>query len=294
MRVVIAGSSGLIGTALVGSLRADGHQVVRLVRRRAAAPDEFRWDPRSGEIDAAALPGADAVVHLCGVGIGQRRWSGAVKQDLRDSRIAPTDVLASAVARTGIPVLVNAGGVNVYGDTGDRVADESAPAGTGFLAALCRDWEAAADPARRAGVRTVILRSGMVLSRHGGALGGLRLPFALGLGARLGSGRQYVSWISLDDEIGAIRHILDDERVDGPANLVGPAPVTNAAFTRALGQALNRPTLLVAPRAALRAIAGEMAEELLLTGPRAVPGVLENAGYVFRHSTIGAALAAAV
>ncbi|MGX1805060.1 TIGR01777 family oxidoreductase [Nocardia sp. NPDC055321] len=291
MKVVVAGSSGLIGTALVAALRRDGHEVTRLVRRPAHARDEYRWDPARGELDAKALRGADAVVNLCGAGIGARRWNGGYKQELRDSRIVPTDVLSSAVAAAGVPTLVNASGVHYYGGgSGDRVMTETSPAGTGFLAGLCRDWEAATAPAAAAGTRVVRLRSAVVLARHGGMLGMLYPLYFLGLGGRLGNGRQYVPWISLDDEIGAILFALGDESVSGPVNMVGPAPVTNAEFTRAVGRALHRPTPLPVPAFALRLAVGEFADEGILHGPRAIPTVLEAAGYQFRHPTIGAAL----
>lgn len=294
MSVVVAGSSGLIGTALVAALRRDGEQVIRLVRRPAAAPDERRWDPARAELDPAILDGVDAVVNLCGAGIGDKRWTGAYKQELRDSRLTPTDVLATAIARAGVPTLVNASGIHYYGDTGDRAVDETGPPGTGFLPTLCRDWEAATGPAVAAGTRTVLLRSGVVLAGSGGMLPQLKPLFLLGLGGRLGNGRQYQPWISLEDVIGAIRHALTVTAVRGPLNAVGPAPVTNAAFTRALGKALHRPTPLLVPGIALRAVVGEFAGEAILHGPRALPGVLEETGYEFRHPTVGAALAAAV
>lgn len=294
MSVVVAGSSGLIGTALVAALRRDGEQVIRLVRRPAAAPDERRWDPAHGELDPGIFDGVDAVVNLCGAGIGDKRWTGAYKQLLRDSRITPTDVLATAVARAGVPTLVNASGVHYYGDTGDRAVDESGPVGTGFLPTLCHDWEAATHAATEAGTRTVLLRSAVVLTASGGLLPQLKTLFLLGLGGRLGSGRQYQPWISLDDEIGAIRHALTEESVRGPVNAVGPAPVTNAAFTRALGKALHRPTPLFVPGIGLRLVIGEFADEAILHSPRALPRVLEETGYEFRHATVGAALAAAV
>ncbi|MFI9505470.1 TIGR01777 family oxidoreductase [Nocardia sp. NPDC052566] len=293
MKVVIAGSSGLIGTALVAALRRDGHEVARLVRRAAGAPDEFVWDPARAELDARALRGADAVVNLCGAGIGRRRWNGSYKQELRDSRVTPTDVLADAVAATGVPVLVNASGVHYYGgETGDRVVDESSPAGSGFLATMCRDWEAATKPAADAGTRVVLVRSAVVLSRAGGMLGMLQPLYSLGLGGRLGNGRQYTPWISMDDEIGAILFALSNDKVAGPINAVGPAPVTNAEFNRALARAMHRPAPLVVPAFALRALVGEFAQEAILHGPRAIPTALEEAGYQFHHPTIGAALAA--
>ncbi|MGS2809972.1 TIGR01777 family oxidoreductase [Nocardia sp. MW-W600-9] len=295
MKVVIAGSSGLIGTALVAALRRDGHEVSRLVRRAPAAPDEFAWDPARAQLDERALRGADAVVNLCGASIGARRWNGSYKQLLRDSRITPTDVLATAVAAAAVPTLVNASGVHYYGgDTGDAVVDETSPAGTGFLATLCRDWEAATEPASSAGVRTVLVRSAVVLARNGGMLSMLQPLYWLGLGGRLGSGRQYTPWVSLDDEVGAIVFALTHAEVDGPINAAGPAPVTNAEFNRALGRALHRPTPLLVPGFALRALVGEFADEAILHGPRAIPAALEQAGYTFQHPTIGAALAAAV
>ncbi|MGW8652105.1 TIGR01777 family oxidoreductase [Nocardia salmonicida] len=294
MKVVIAGSSGLIGTALVAALRRDGHQVSRLVRRTAAAPDEFAWDPARAQLDERALRGADAVVNLCGVGIGDRRWNGTYKQLLRDSRITPTDVLATAVAAAGVPTLINASGAHYYGgETGDAVVDETSPAGTDFLAMLCRDWEAATEPAAEAGVRTVLIRSAVVLARNGGLLSKLRPLYFVGLGGRLGSGRQYFPWISLDDEVGAIVFALTHPEISGPINATGPAPVTNAEFNRALGRALHRPTPFIVPGFAVQALVGELADTIL-HGPRAIPAVLEEAGYTYQHPTLGAALSAAV
>ncbi|MEV4127950.1 TIGR01777 family oxidoreductase [Nocardia sp. NPDC049707] len=295
MKVVIAGSSGLIGTALVAALRREGHEVARLVRRSPNAPDEYRWDPAHADLDERALRGADAVVNLCGASIGRRRWNGSYKQELRDSRLTPTDVLANAVAAAGVAVLVNASGVHYYGGaTGNRVVDETTPAGTGFLATLCRDWEAATRPAVDAGVRTVLLRSAVVLSQHGGMLSMLHPLYSLGLGGRLGDGRQYTPWISMADEVGTIIFALTHDNLAGPINSVGPAPVTNAEFNRALGRVLHRPTPFVVPAFALRALIGEFAEEAILNGPRAIPTALEEAGYQFQHQTIGAALAAAL
>jgi len=295
MKVVIAGSSGLIGTKLVAALRRNGHRVVRLVRRPVAGPDEHPWNPARGELDEQVLHGADAIVNLCGAGIGSRRWTGSYKQLLRDSRITPTDVLSGMAAAAGVPVLVNASGVHVYGgETGDRVVDEATPPGSGFLATMCRDWEAATRPATEAGIRTVLLRSAVVLSRSGGMLAKLGPLYRLGLGARLSNGHQYLPWVSLEDEIGAIRYAIAEEAVSGPINVVGPAPVTNAEFNRALGQAMHRPAPLVVPGFALRAAIGEFAREALLSGPRAIPSALEAAGYRFQHPTVGAALAASI
>lgn len=288
--VAIAGSSGLIGSALVSALRTDGHQVLRIVRRAPANGGELRWDPEAGDIDADALAGVDAVVNLCGIGVSDRRWSGAFKQTLRDSRITTTEVLSTAVAEARVPLLINASGVGFYGDTGARTVDESAPAGRGFLARLAQDWEAATAPARAAGTRVVLARTGLVLARAGGLLARLRPLFSLGLGSRLGSGRQYMSWISLDDEIRALRFAMTEPALSGPVNLTGPAPVTNAEFTAALGRTLNRPAPLLVPGFAARAVFGEFAEEGLLAGQRAIPAALEQAGFQFRHNTIGEAL----
>ncbi|HEY0636427.1 MAG TPA: TIGR01777 family oxidoreductase [Pseudonocardiaceae bacterium] len=289
MRIAIAGSSGLIGTALVAALRQGGHDVLRLVRRRPAAPDERGWDPPAGRLDDGALDGVGAVVNLCGVGVGDRRWSGAYKQQIRDSRIHPTDVLARAVAEHGVPVLVNASGIGYYGDTGDLVVDESTPRGEGFLAGVCRDWEAATAPAADAGARVVLLRSGLVIARSGGMMGRLTPLFRFMLGGRLGDGRQYFPWVSMDDEVGAIRHAVEHDAVRGPVNVVGPTPLTNAEFTRELARALRRPAPWVIPAFAVRAVLGEFSVEVL-TGQRAVPAALERAGYAFQHRTAGAAL----
>ncbi len=295
MRVAIAGSSGLIGTALVSLLRQGGHDVLRLVRRRSGAPDERAWDPSVATMDADTLDGTDAVVNLCGSSIATGRWTGERKQAIRDSRIGPTEVLATAVAEHRVPVLVNASGVNYYGDTGDREVDEHAPMGSGFLAEVCRDWEAATTAAERSGARVVRVRTGPVISPSGGLMGQLKPLFALGLGGRLGSGRQYLPWISLDDEVGAIRFVLESDAISGPVNLTGPDPVTNAEFTRAVGEAMHRPTPLVVPGFALRLLRGaELIDEMVLTGPRAVPGVLREHGYPFQHPTLPAALAAAM
>jgi uncharacterized protein (TIGR01777 family) len=294
VRVVIAGSSGLIGTALVADLRHAGHEVLRLVRRAPAAPDERGWDPPAGRVDDGAFDGVDAVINLNGAGIGDRLWSGARKQLLRDSRNVPTEVLATAVARHRVPTMLSASGVHYYGDTGSRPVDETAPAGTGFLAEVCRDWEAASAPAAEAGARVVLMRSAGVLSPAGGILGRLRPLFAMMLGARIGTGRQAFPWISLDDEVGAMRFLLEHDRLSGPVNLAGPEPATNAEFTSALAEVLHRPAPFVVPAAVLRAVLGQLAEELVLTGPFALPAVLQKHGYPFRHLTIRDALQAAV
>ena len=293
MRVLVAGSSGLIGTALVAHLRSGGHDVLRLVRRAPAAPDERGWDPPAGTYDDGTFDGVDAVIGLNGVGIADRPWSGARKQAIRDSRNVPTEVLATAVAKHGVPTFLSASAVGYYGHTGDTVVDESAPSGHGFVAEVVRDWEAATKPAVDGGARVVTLRTGLVLSPSGGLLGTLRGLFRFALGARLGDGRQYMSWISLDDEIGAMAFLLD-AAVRGPVNLTGPNPVTNAEFTKALAEAVGRPAPFVVPAFVIRRALGSMGEELALYGQRAVPRKLEEAGYPFCHVTVRDALATAV
>jgi len=289
--IAIAGSSGLIGSALVSALRAADNRVIRIVRRAPVNGDELHWNPECAEFDPAGLEGVDAVVNLCGVGVGEKRWSGAFKQSLRDSRIAPTEVISAAVVDAGVPVLINASAVGYYGDTRGLVVDETAPPGTGFLARLCVDWETATASAEDAGVRVVLARTGLVLSPGGGVLGRLRPLFAFGLGGRLGGGRQYMPWISLEDEIRGLLFAINNDDLAGPVNFTGPAPVTNSEFTAALGRAVNRPTPWLVPGFALRTLLGEFAEEGLLGGQRAIPAALERAGFVFHHNTIGEALA---
>jgi len=293
VRVVVAGSSGLIGTRLVPELRRAGHDVLRLVRRSPAAPDERGWDPPAGRVDEGTFDGVDAVVSLGGVGIGDRPWSGARKQVIRDSRNVPTDVLARAVAEHGVPVLVSGSAVGYYGDAGDRAVTESAPPGAGFLAEVCRDWENATAPAAADGARVVLLRTGQVLAPAGGVLARFRPLFWMFLGARFGTGRQYVPWVSLDDEVGAIRFAVENDALAGPVNLTGPTPVTNREFTRALAESMGRPgPFLAVPAPVIRTVLGDMGEEFLLFGQRAVPKALLDAGYQFRHHTVTEALAA--
>jgi uncharacterized protein (TIGR01777 family) len=285
----------MIGTALVAHLRASGHEVLRLVRRAPAAPDERGWDPPAGRVDPGTFDGVDAVVNLCGSPQKPQRWSGAVKQAMRDSRIVPTEVLATAAAEHHLPVLVSASGINYYGDTGGRAVDESAPAGSsGFLTELARDWEAATRAADDAGVRVVHMRTGAVIAAGGGLLGPLRPLFLLGLGGRLGSGHQYMSCISLEDHVRALQTAVERVELRGPVNSTCPEPVTNAAFTAALGEVLHRPAVFTAPAFAMRLVLGEAADELALASLRVVPAVLEGNGFTFRHPTVRDALAAAV
>ena len=291
MNILISGASGLIGSAMVKSLSEAGHAVRRLVRREAG-PAEVRWDPAAGRLDAADLEGLDAVVHLAGENIAAGRWSRRRRARIRDSRTVGTRLLSRTLAGLADPpgVFISASAVGFYGDRGDQQLDERSPPGSGFLAEVCRQWEAATDPAAGAGIRAVQLRTGMVLASHGGALAKMLPIFRLGLGGRLGGGRQYVSWITLDDVAGAVGHVLLDETLRGPVNLVAPQPVTNRRFTAALGRVLKRPTWLPAPALALRIVLGQMAEELLLAGARVMPKRLLDAGYQFRHPELEAAL----
>lgn len=295
-RIAVAGASGLIGSALVRSLTAEGHEVVRLVRREPRAADEIRWDPGAEHVDAAGLAGCDAVVNLAGAGVGDRRWTDEYKARIRDSRVLGTATLARAVA--GLPVerrprvLVSGSAVGYYGDTGARAVDEDAPPGSGFLPELCVEWESAAAPARDAGVRTVFTRTGLVVSRAGGAWGRLFPLFLAGLGGRLGDGRQYWSFISLHDEVAAIRHLLAREELAGPFNLTAPQPLTNREITAAMGRVLRRPTLFAVPGPVLRAALGEMAGDVL-GSQRVVPKRLLESGFSFAFPGIEGAIRAA-
>ncbi len=289
MRVVVAGSSGLIGTALVAKLRQDGDEVLRLVRRTPQAPDERSWDPPAGVVAEGTFDGVDAVVNLCGAGVADRRWSQARKQVLLDSRVVPTEVISAAVAEHGIPVLLNGSAVGYYGTTVAGPVDESGPAGAGFLAEMCVRWEAATEPARAAGARVALARTAQVLSPSGGLLGPLRPLFALGLGGKLGSGGQHMPWIHLDDEVDALVFLLRND-IAGPVNLSGPVPATNAEFTRAFGRAKSRPAVFTVPKVALQVALGEFAEEILRS-QHLVPKVLRDNGFTFQFDTVDAALA---
>jgi uncharacterized protein (TIGR01777 family) len=296
MRVAITGASGFLGSALARDLLADGHEVLRLVRREPRAADEARWDPYGGTGQAelsSALEGADALVHLAGAGVGDRRWTAAYKRKIRDSRVIGTRALAETLAGLGSPpgVLVSGSAVGFYGDGGDRVLDETAPIGGGFLAPLVRDWEDATEPAATAGVRVACARTGLVVSPNGGLLGKLLPLFRLGLGARLGDGRQWMSWISLPDHIAALRLLIESAEMSGPVNLTGPDPVRNADFTRMVARAVHRPAVLAVPAFALRLALPGFADESALVSQRALPVRLEAAGFPFRHRTLDHALA---
>jgi hypothetical protein len=293
LRVAVSGASGLIGSSLVPFLTAGGHDVLRLVRGVRPGAGEVGWNPAGGDVDAKALEGLDAVVHLSGAPI-LGRWTPSRRERIRSSRVESTRLLATALAGLARrpQVLVCASAVGFYGDRGDEWVHESSPAGTGFLADVCRAWEAAAGPARAAGIRVVHARLGVVLSAAGGALA-VQLPlFRLGLGGRVGSGRQFVSWIALDDVVGALHQLLFAEGIAGPVNLVAPEPVTQAELARTLARVLRRPCLLPVPASLLRAVAGEMAQALLLDGARASPRALLAAGFAFRTPDLEPALRA--
>ncbi|MFE4825780.1 TIGR01777 family oxidoreductase [Streptomyces sp. NPDC056672] len=294
MRIAVTGSTGLIGTALVRSLRADGHEVVRLVRHPARADDEAEWDPLRQYVDARALLGCEAVVHLAGAGIADRRWTDAYRKEIRDSRVLGTAAVAEAVATLDEPprVLVCGSAIGFYGDTGDRPADEDTRPGDGFLPSLCVEWEEAAQAAEEAGVRTVFARTGLVVSRAGGAWGRLFPIFRAGLGGRLGGGDQYWSFIALHDEIAALRHLIDTETLEGPVNLTAPQPVTNREVTAAMGRVLRRPTLFPVPAVALRAVLGDLSQDVL-GSQRVLPARLLESGFTFAFPTIDEAIRAA-
>lgn len=293
MRIAVSGSSGLVGTAVKPALLEAGHEVVPLVRRPPEAGERaIRWDPSAGSIDAGGLEGFDAVIHLAGENIGSGRWTDARKAAIRTSRVKGTNLLCRAIAGLSNPprTLVCASAIGYYGDRGETALTEDSPAGTGFLPEVCREWEAASERAVRKGVRVVTLRIGVVLTPKGGALQRMLPLFRAGLGGVLGSGRQYVSWIALDDLPGIVLHALTREELRGPVNAVAPRPVTNRELTEALGKLLSRPTLLPVPAFALRLALGEMADALLLSGCRVVCRRLDETGYRFRYPEIWGAL----
>ncbi len=293
MQIAVTGSTGLIGRVLVDSLRDDGHRVVPVVRPTSANTigETIRWDPTAGHIEAESFEGLDAVVHLAGEGIGDKRWTDDQKRRILDSRVQGTTLLCEALAGLSEPppLLLSGSAVGYYGDTGDEPTEEDARAGSDFPARVCLAWEAATELASDAGITVTHLRTGIVLSPRGGALARQLTPFRLGLGGRVGSGRQYMSWIHIDDEVRAIEHLLTT-RHDGPVNLTAPEPVTNARFTKVLGSVLGRPTTVI-PMIGPRLLLGrELADSLLLTSQRVVPGVLRESGFEFAHPELRGAL----
>ncbi|MEU1967355.1 TIGR01777 family oxidoreductase [Micromonospora sediminicola] len=297
MRILMAGVSGFLGTRLVDRLAADGHQVTRLVRRAPRTPDERQWNPSAAQLDPQLVADADAVVNLAGAGVGDKRWNDDYKKLIRTSRVDSTTTLAITIA--GLPAtdrpaaLLNSSAVGWYGNTGDRTVEEDAPAGEGFLADVCRVWEAATRPAEDAGVRVVRLRTGLPLHRDGGLLKPQLLPFRLGVGGKLGNGRQWLPWISMRDWLDAAVFLLARDDVAGPVNVVGPAPVTNAEFTRELARQLHRPAIMPIPALALKVALGGFAHEAL-TSTRVLPGVLGRAGFTWAHPELAGALHAAL
>jgi uncharacterized protein (TIGR01777 family) len=290
--IAVTGATGFIGSALVDVLATAGRTVRRLVRGdRGRGPNDVRWDPASGRLDAAALDGVDAVVHLAGEPIAQR-WTAAAKRRIRESRVRGTTLLATTIASMPRPprVLVSGSAMGIYGARGDEQLDETSALGDDFLADIAREWEAAAEPAARAGVRVVKLRTGLVLSPRGGALGKMLLPFRLGAGGRVGSGKQWVSWIALTDTVSAIVHAVDTEALTGPVNLAAPNPVTNAELTATLARVLGRPAVIPVPATALRIAFGEMGVATLLASQRMRPRRLLESGFTFRFPTLEAAL----
>lgn len=292
-RIVVTGASGLIGQALCFALAAAGHPITKLVRR-SPGPGEAQWDPSAGTIDASALEGCWAVVHLAGEGIADSKWTAGHKAKVLDSRVKGTTLLATTLVglRQKPQVFASGSAIGFYGDRQNDTITEASSAGTGFLADVVKAWEASAQPAVAAGIRTVFLRTGIVLSTKGGALKQQLLPFKLGLGGRFGSGKQYLPWIALDDEVGAIIHCLHTTSLSGPVNLTAPTPVTNAAFTKALGHAVHRPTLIPTPLFPVKILYGaEMVKEMLLGGANVLPTALLNSGFTFQQPDLGAALA---
>jgi hypothetical protein len=292
MKILISGASGLIGSALVRALTTAGHYIVRMVRSKGSLlTDEIFWDPVSGAVDATRLEGMDVVVHLAGENIAAR-WTPEKKARIRDSRVRGAALLCDAILRLEQPpkTLLCASAVGYYGDRGNELLNENSPSGQGFLAEVCKDWETAAASASARNIRAAHLRFGAVLSASGGALARMLTPFRLGLGGVVGPGSQYMSWIAIDDVVGAVQYILATEPIRGPVNLVAPNPVTNREFTRALGKALSRPTLLPMPAFALRLLLGEMADGLLLSSQRVEPRKLLASGYVFKYPRIEDAL----
>ena len=278
-RVAITGSTGLIGSALVGHLRSEGHTVQRLVRRKAAAPDEISWDPKNGTIDTAALEGVDAVIHLAGANVGDHRWTKKYRAEILNSRLLGTTTIAQAVSTVKPKVFISGSAIGFYGETGNRAVNESDRGGDDFLAAVCREWEAAADLA--GDTRTVKIRTGLVLEPTGGALGRMLPLFRFGLGGKIGSGKQWWSWITLHDEIRAICHLLESD-VTGPINLTSPNPVTNQEFTAALARALHRPALFPVPGIALKTVLGGFSTEIL-GSKKVLPTALTESGFTFDY-----------
>ena len=291
MKILVAGASGLVGSALIPALESDSAEINRLVRSSPKA-NEIEWHPNQRGIDATRLEGFDAIINLAGENIAEGRWTDEKKRKIRDSRVDGTHLLSEAIAKlaTKPRVFLCASATGFYGDRDDEILDETSDSGGGFLANVCRDWEGATEPAAKAGVRVVNLRFGPILAREGGMLGKMLTPFKLGMGGKVGSGKQYMSWVAIDDVVGAIKLALPDESIHGPLNVVSPNPVTNEEFTKTLGEVLSRPTVMSIPAFAARLAFGEMADEMLLVSQRVAPKKLNEAGYQFKHPELESAL----
>jgi len=292
MRILVSGSHGLVGKALITSLSSDGHEIVRLVRGTPSGPAEVEWHPNEGRLDAANLEGVDAVVHLAGESIASGRWSDEKKRAIRDSRVKGTALLSGALARLSRPpeVFLSASAIGYYGDRGDEVLTEKSLPGNDFLASVCVEWETATRPAVEKGIRTVHTRFGIILDAEEGALGKMLTPFRMGIGGRVGNGRQWMSWIAIEDVVNGLKFLIEDKTVRGPVNFVAPNVVTNAEFTKSLGHVLSKPTLFPVPAFGVRLAFGEMADALLLSSQRVEPRVLLERGFVFRWARLDEAL----
>ena len=293
MKIAVSGSRGFIGSALVAFLMTQKHDIVRLVRSRSGAnSQDVSWDPKTGAVDKPALEGFDAVIHLAGEPIAKGRWTAAKKAKIRDSRIQGTKLLAQTISQLNNPprVVISASAIGIYGNRGDEILTEESAAGTGFLAEVGRQWEAAADPMKQRGIRVVCARTGIVMDSSGGALALMTPIFRMGTGGNLGNGKQFMSWISLEDEVGAFHHALTTNSLEGPVNFTAPHPVTNGEFTKTMGRVLHRPTIFPLPAFAARILFGEMADEALLASSRVEPRKLLESGYKFRHPDLEGAL----
>jgi uncharacterized protein len=294
MKILISGSHGLVGSALAKALQQSGYQVLVLVRGKATSANEIEWDPKRGLLSLHSVEGLDAVVHLAGEAIAEGRWSDEKKQRIRESRVQGTRLLAEKLAETASPpgVFVGASAIGFYGDRGDELLTEQSAAGTGFLADVCVEWERATEAAQTRGIRTVLARFGVILSTDGGALAKMLPPFRMGVGGRVGDGKQWMSWIALTDVVAGLLHLIKNASIAGPVNFVAPNPVTNAEFTKKLGTALSRPTIFPIPAFGVRLAFGEMADALLLSSQRVVPAVLKASGFEFQYSELSNALQA--
>ena len=292
MKILVSGSHGLVGKALITSLIADRHEIVRLVRNKPAAAGEIEWDLNQGTIDVAALEALDAVVHLAGESIASGRWTDEKKRTIQESRVLGTVPLSDALARLSRPpsVFLSASAIGYYGDRGDELLTEKSAAGTDFLANVCRAWESATGRAVEKGIRTVHMRFGIILDAKEGALAKMLTPFRMGIGGRIGDGKQWMSWIAIEDVVNGLKFLIEDKSASGPVNFVAPNPATNAEFTKALGRVLSKPTFIPVPEFGVRLAFGEMADALLLSSQRGKPGVLMERGFHFRWPTLDSAL----